>query len=74
MKIITLSGLDGSGKSTQIEMLKNYLKSKGKSFIISTQWNFRLRIRIVKSKKSKIWKRHKSKLVANSIAQNCAFD
>jgi dTMP kinase len=30
MKIITVSGLDGSGKSTQIEMLKNYLGSLGK--------------------------------------------
>lgn len=29
MKIISISGLDGSGKSTQIEMLKSYLESQG---------------------------------------------
>lgn len=29
MKLISISGLDGSGKSTQIESLKQYLESKG---------------------------------------------
>lgn len=29
MQIISISGLDGSGKSTQIEMLKNHLESQG---------------------------------------------
>lgn len=30
MKLTTISGLDGSGKSTQIQMLKEYLESQGK--------------------------------------------
>ena len=30
--LITISGLDGSGKSTQIDILKDFLKKQGKSF------------------------------------------
>lgn len=30
MKIISISGLDGSGKSTQIKLLQNFLESEGK--------------------------------------------
>ena len=30
MKLISISGLDGSGKSTQIQLLKNYLESQGR--------------------------------------------
>lgn len=31
MQLITISGLDGSGKSTQIKMLREYLEKQGKS-------------------------------------------
>lgn len=30
MKLITISGLDGSGKSTQVKMLQSYIEEKGK--------------------------------------------
>lgn len=53
MKIIALSGLDGSGKSTQIEMLKNYLKSQGKSFYYFHAIEFSISNKIANSKKQK---------------------
>lgn len=36
--LICVEGIDGSGKSTQIELLHNWLKSKGIDTIL-TQWN-----------------------------------
>lgn len=33
MKIISISGLDGSGKSTQVELLKKYLESQNKKVV-----------------------------------------
>lgn len=37
-KLICVEGIDGSGKSTQIELLYNWLKSKNVDVIL-TQWN-----------------------------------
>ncbi|MFA5871166.1 MAG: hypothetical protein WC858_00415 [Parcubacteria group bacterium] len=51
MKIITISGLDGSGKSTQIEFLKKYLESQGKSFYYFHAVQFSIFNRILNKKK-----------------------
>jgi dTMP kinase len=37
-KLVVVEGVDGSGKSTQLDLLRNWLESKGKS-VIFTEWN-----------------------------------
>lgn len=37
-RLIVVEGLDGSGKSTQLELLKEYLESQGRKVIV-TSWN-----------------------------------
>lgn len=53
VKLITISGLDGSGKSTQIELLKNYLESQGKKVFYFHAIEFGLANKISKRNKNK---------------------
>src|ERR1700733_664668 len=37
-KLFVVEGVDGSGKSTQLDLLRNWLEAKGKS-VVFTEWN-----------------------------------
>lgn len=50
VKIITISGLDGSGKSTQIGMLKDYLTGQGKKVFYFHAVRFSIANKILKSR------------------------
>ncbi len=51
MRIVSISGIDGSGKSTQLKKLKEYFESKGKKVITFHAVSFSLINHLLKKKK-----------------------
>ncbi len=67
MKIITLSGVDGSGKSTQLTLLKDHLETSGKRVAVFNAVEFSLANRIVRFLKGeKGFEPGKDKAVTNA--------
>lgn len=74
MQILTISGLDGSGKSTQINLLKNYLETQGKKVFYFHAIEFSLATKINNSRNKyclicKLLKKCKVKSVPKSVTR-----
>ena len=63
MKLITISGLDGSGKSTQIKNLKRYFEEKGFRTIYFHAIQFSIANKVLRKKSNKNSSKRKTKAV-----------